>query len=250
MGGYFVLPRGWMDDPIFGSEPFSRREAWLWLIEEASFQPETLGQVRHSIRFMAKAWGWHRSSVSRFVHTLIRARHIRDTTETATETATSILTICNYEQFSPRSAAGRDGTRTEAEQQPRQTINKKKISYIDISKEISPSRPTLRVVDPKFEEFWLECPKRVGKVSAEKSYAQALRQVSHAELVSAMRIYAAARNGQDPRFTVHPATWLNQGRWADETSGSNHGHAQPAGPKPSLQEILGDDYERAMGLAH
>jgi hypothetical protein len=115
---------------------------------------------------------------------------------------------------------------------------------------ISPSTRTLRVIVSKFEEFWLECPRKVGKAAAAKAYAKALHQVSHDELVSAMRIYSAGRNGQDPQFTVHPTTWLNQGRWADETSGSNHGHAQPAGPKPSLQEILGDDYERAMGLAH
>jgi hypothetical protein len=27
------------DDPFFGGEPFTRREAWQWLIAEAAYKP-------------------------------------------------------------------------------------------------------------------------------------------------------------------------------------------------------------------
>jgi hypothetical protein len=43
---------------IFDNEPFSKREAWKWLIENSSN-----GQLSYSIRYMAGIWKWHRSKV-------------------------------------------------------------------------------------------------------------------------------------------------------------------------------------------
>lgn len=126
---------------------------------------------------------------------------------------------------------------------------REEIRSTDRDKSLSPSKPALR--KSNFEEFWAECPRKVGKAAAQKSYLRALRQITHDELIAGMRRYAEQRAGQDPQFTVHPATWLNQGRWADEQPGSVHEQPTgPTGPKPSLKEILGDDYERAMALAH
>lgn len=68
-----------------------------------------------------------------------------------------------------------------------------------------------------FEKFWLACPRRVGKEAARKAYEKARKLVSDEELLTGIRRYAATRAGQDEQYTVHPATWLNQGRWADES---------------------------------
>jgi biotin operon repressor len=70
-----------------------------------------------------------------------------------------------------------------------------------------------------FESFWLACPRRVGKEAARKAYAKARKLASDADLLAGIRRYAASRAGQDEQYTVHPATWLNQGRWADEPAG-------------------------------
>jgi hypothetical protein len=59
-------------------KPFTRAEALIWLFAEASYRDRTRyvdnqsvklkrGQLLHSIRFMAKAWGWSKSSVARFL---------------------------------------------------------------------------------------------------------------------------------------------------------------------------------------
>ena len=69
-----------------------------------------------------------------------------------------------------------------------------------------------------FDEFWREVPKRVGKTSAQKAWAKAVKSAPPDEIIAAMRRYAAEREGKDPQFTAHPATWLNAGRWADEAA--------------------------------
>lgn len=84
-----------------------------------------------------------------------------------------------------------------------------------------------------FEKFWLACPRRIGKEAARKAYEKARKTTSDAELLEGIRRYATTRAGQDEQYTVHPATWLNQGRWADEPAG---GYAQGQGQKRELTE--------------
>lgn len=84
-----------------------------------------------------------------------------------------------------------------------------------------------------FEKFWLACPRRIGKEAARKAYEKARKTTSDSELLEGIRRYAATRAGQDEQYTVHPATWLNQGRWADEPAA---GYAQGQGQKRELTE--------------
>ena len=84
-----------------------------------------------------------------------------------------------------------------------------------------------------FEKFWLACPRRIGKEAARKAYEKARKTTSDSELLEGIRRYAATRAGQDEQYTVHPATWLNQGRWADEPAA---GYAQGQGQKREMTE--------------
>ena len=69
--GFYLMHRGWMDNPSSraGHDPFCRRAAWVWLIEEAAWADRRVslggktvtlhrGQLTHSVRFMAQAWNW------------------------------------------------------------------------------------------------------------------------------------------------------------------------------------------------
>jgi hypothetical protein len=67
-----------------------------------------------------------------------------------------------------------------------------------------------------FEEFWSIYPRRVAKGAALKAWTKALRDVPADTVLAGARAYAAAREGQEPRYTKHPTTWLNQGCWDDE----------------------------------
>jgi hypothetical protein len=95
------------------------------------------------------------------------------------------------------------------------------------------NKPIIKDSFVGFEEFWQACPRRIGKAAAEKAYAKAVKQTPHQTIMAGIRRYAASRAGQDEQYTVHPATWLNQGRWDDEPAG---GSQQGAGPKRELTE--------------
>jgi hypothetical protein len=68
-----------------------------------------------------------------------------------------------------------------------------------------------------FERFWDVYPRRVAKVAAERAFAKAIEGGADPEtLIAGAQRYAAERAGQEPRYTKHPATWLNAGCWEDE----------------------------------
>jgi len=105
-GGYFIIYREIFSHPIFAPEPFTEREAWVWMICTAAWQPCAIrvgssvvnikrGELVHSTRFLARKWRWSESRVRRFLKRLqgdamIDAILTRQTTH---------LTICNYDKY-------------------------------------------------------------------------------------------------------------------------------------------------------
>src|SRR5690606_38824648 len=68
-----------------------------------------------------------------------------------------------------------------------------------------------------FDEFWSIYPRRVAKGAARKAWPNAVTAAGGVEpILAGARRYAAERDGEDPKFTAHPATWLNRESWADE----------------------------------
>jgi hypothetical protein len=91
---------------MFAPEPFTEREAWLWILSSAAWSDKRVrvgksvydlqrGQLAFSTRFMASRWKWDHSRVSRFLKRL-KTDTMIDTL--ATREATQI-TICNYNQY-------------------------------------------------------------------------------------------------------------------------------------------------------
>jgi hypothetical protein len=75
---------------------------------------------------------------------------------------------------------------------------------------------TLDLDDAAFDEWWKVFPLKKAKPSARKAYDRARQSTSTVVLLDGARRYAAERAGQDPKYTAHPATWLNQRRWEDD----------------------------------
>lgn len=88
--------------------------------------------------------------------------------------------------------------------------------------------------EDEFARFWEIVPRKKGKGAAEKAFAKARKIASLAEIIDGMERYARQREGQDPQYTCHPATWLNQKRWTDE-----HDHTQ-ADFHLDVEKMLGD----------
>ncbi len=78
-------------------------------------------------------------------------------------------------------------------------------------------RPRRRTpsVDENFCRFWRAYPRRVGKIAAERAWANATKIASANAIIAAAEAFAPTGEAQG-KFCPHPATWLNQGRWEDE----------------------------------
>jgi hypothetical protein len=104
--GFYLMHRGWQENPMFGREPHSRRDAWVWLIEHAAFKDTRVGvagksisinrgQLCYSLRYMASAWGWDDAKVRRF---LARAE-LEKMIACVADAGQTVITICNYDAY-------------------------------------------------------------------------------------------------------------------------------------------------------
>lgn len=68
-----------------------------------------------------------------------------------------------------------------------------------------------------FDEWYAAYPRKRDPGDALKAYIRARESgVSRETLLVAVHGYAAERSGHDPKFTKHPATWLNKRSWQNE----------------------------------
>jgi hypothetical protein len=114
--GFIAWERGVLNHPIVGAEkPYSKNEAWQWLCFAAAYKPMRVGvrnrhgahtvvnlergQLTHSLRFMAEAWGWSVKGVRSFLNLLERQSMIGTKRGIAKGTAQNVITLCNYERY-------------------------------------------------------------------------------------------------------------------------------------------------------
>lgn len=109
----YRMERGWMEHPVFGlfeagipKRPLTEQEAFIWLIENAAWKKITInicgkpveierGQLSYSYRFMSDKTGW---SINRYKGWLKKLETWGILT-LKTDTAQSIITICNYAKY-------------------------------------------------------------------------------------------------------------------------------------------------------
>ncbi len=75
---------------------------------------------------------------------------------------------------------------------------------------------------PCFEDFYSIYPRKRAPADARKAWDKIVAgskkapAVDPAVIVAGARRFAAERAGENPKFTPYPASWLNDGCWADE----------------------------------
>ena len=92
-------------------------------------------------------------------------------------------------------------------------------------------------VPNSFDAFWSVYPLRKGKGQARTAYVRALRKASPEAIADGAKRYASDPR-RDPKFTAHPATWLNGERWDDELENSKQ-HAPTSQGDAFLRRIAG-----------
>jgi hypothetical protein len=94
------------------------------------------------------------------------------------------------------------------------------------------------------QEFWPNIPNKIGKGKARDAYLKARKKTDKATILAGLPaycVYEAKRAKQADYRPLHPATWLNQERWADEPTGKAKPHEAPSvcackcGKPPTIQ---------------
>jgi uncharacterized protein YdaU (DUF1376 family) len=94
-----------------------------------------------------------------------------------------------------------------------------------IDKSINKTRASESKTASKFVEFWAVYPNKVGKPTAEKSYAKVAGE--HDAIMAGLARYI--KNKPPTREWCNPSTFLNQRRWEDQ---------------PATQEIIPQSFSR------
>lgn len=111
MAGHINLHRDAFDHPLLRDG--DRFRAWFWMVSKACWKPTQFdvggrlttlqrGQFCCSVREMAEAWNWSKSSVDRFLTRLKTESMIG----TVSGTGRLIITICNYDKYQTRDQEG------------------------------------------------------------------------------------------------------------------------------------------------
>lgn len=80
-------------------------------------------------------------------------------------------------------------------------------------------QPSKTLADRRFDEFWADYPKKVGKKVAETAWKKIKADAElHSKIIAAVEKAKRTEQWQreNGRFIPNPTTWLNQGRWDDE----------------------------------
>lgn len=106
---YFLVYRGWAGHQAFKKEPYTQREAFLWIVENAAFAPLDVsskvtggtislkrGELSYALEYMATAWQWKtKARVKRFLKRLEKWNIIVH----KTIQGQSHVTVCNYSKY-------------------------------------------------------------------------------------------------------------------------------------------------------
>lgn len=71
-------------------------------------------------------------------------------------------------------------------------------------------------IEAEFTGFWDAYPRKVGKKDAAKAYRAARKTATVEEISAGLRAQLPDLRTRGSAYVPHPATWLRQGRWADD----------------------------------
>lgn len=257
---WFKLHRGWYKDPLFpppSKVPFSVREVWIWLMEEAMFEETiiningspvrlSIGQLSHSTRFMASHWGWNRGRVLRYLNKLKKWSKI----ETQIVSGQSVITVCNYCEYQSGSSyfTSREQPATEPRLAPELGLATDQRIRTQKTKKLRTKDSLVEL--HYFQEFWDHFPRqrRGSQQKALKAYRQALgeRRTTENEIMKGLKNYEGSSDVQQG-YAKGAAAWLNDDGWSNEYSNAKAIQTTPQGHNSAARNLLagfiGEDYE-------
>lgn len=243
MSGTVNVSRNIWHDTAFKKEPFTEREAFMWIIMDASYKAREKrignvvvqlerGQLATSVRFMCEAWDWSKSRVDRFLKRLEK----RDMIGTDSGTGINVITVCKYDDYQNKpSSSGtpnrsnRDTSGTPAGHQ-RDKPNKGLIPDVipDVSLFGDRSEPPAKKPAKKATQLpddWVPSDRNIQDALSKQFSAQ---EIDHE--ADQFRDYHLARGSTFKSWDAAWRTWLGNarkfaaGRPQNQRNGASRGH--------------------------
>ena len=218
------MHREMFDHPIWTKEPFTWAQAWVDLIGNANFKPNSFfikdteihlerGQIAWSQITMCDRWQWSRGRVRRFLAYLEK----EGMAVQQTGHLTTILTICNYNKYqAPDTADGTtDSTSGDTTGEHLADISRTQLNKDKNGKKEKNGKELI------FDTFWDCYPGPRAKTNRQASLKTWLKIDS--SLYQQIIDHVQQRPLSDPQwskeggaFIPGPAPFLNQQRWEDQ----------------------------------
>ncbi|MDI6838012.1 MAG: hypothetical protein QMD99_20175 [Rhizobiaceae bacterium] len=224
------------------SEPFSEREAWLWLIANAAWKNTThrvgnvmldvsVGSLFATLRGLQNAWHWGSDKrVRSFLYRLENGRMV----ETKTDAGKTQITICNYARYQDTGRA-EDAARTQAGRSA-DALKTPVHQDTNISSLRSEIATPAKKRASRLPESW-SLPRAWGQWAVSEGYSETVIR-SEAEK---FRDYWISKPGKEATKLDWFATWRN---WIRGSAKSQHGRGPPDGKKTIL-DVLNERIERS-----
>lgn len=133
-GGWLLIWRAVFDHPTVGTHgrPFTRCEAWLWLIANAGYEGPERGSLEGSLSFLATRWSWSKKAVRCFLERLENEGMIER--KIGAQLGAQLgahpgahLSICNYDKYQePGNAQGHSQGHTQGHKTKERKESKEK----------------------------------------------------------------------------------------------------------------------------
>ena len=222
--GVFAVDRGIFDHPMFAPEPYTEREAWLWMLSAAAWTDRRVragkvmvelkrGQLAFATRFLADKWKWAHSRVVRFLKRL----EIDTMVSTLATRETTLITICNYNQYQFGRNTDETPIETQTDTQPERDRNKEKELNNLITKDSCPVAKATRTAVMYSEEFetnfWKPFP-RTSIMSKKEAWREWMKLAPDQRIAASQAIDPYKRHlKQNPTLqAVHACRFLSQNR--------------------------------------
>lgn len=98
-------------------------------------------------------------------------------------------------------------------------------------------KATAKDKDNGFAHWYAVYPRKTGRGAALRAFNAALKKTDLQTLIHGAEVYAQSRADEDPKFTKHPATWLNGEHWDDQVEASAGMPGAPPRAEPTEEEM-------------
>ena len=219
-GGTFNIARSIWEHPVFRPAKFTDTQAFMWLVSEASWKPRTIrdktfvielgrGELTHSLRFMANKWQWKHDAVKRFLLRLEKHDMIR----VSNATGQNVVSICNYDEYQAKPKSTTTVSATPTATGPRQDRHKEEEDLNKVNK----------ITKVHFDLFWALWPNKSAKKPAIAAWNRLSLQDQELVISLPSAGFDKWRASAPHANPIHPATFLNNKRWEDESSPQTNG---------------------------